>query len=130
MIEPAGKAAAPPLSLFSVVVPARDEEGCIAAMVEHLHVELKLHKQWTTYAQSHRWHDSQKVEVAADHVIVRVHVRVCPELEAWILGFGEEAEVLAPGAPETSGSGVMSYAVDPDAAERLWDVSLELLGLD
>ena len=43
MIEPAGKAAAPPLSLFSVVVPARDEEGCIAAMVEHLHVELKLH---------------------------------------------------------------------------------------
>jgi predicted DNA-binding transcriptional regulator YafY len=59
-------------------------------------VELKLHKQWTTYAQSHRWHDSQKVEVAGDHVIVRVHVRVCPELEAWILGFGEEAEVLAP----------------------------------
>jgi proteasome accessory factor B len=59
-------------------------------------VALKLHKQWTTYAQSHRWHDSQKVEVATDQVIVRMHVRVCPELEAWILGFGEEAEVLAP----------------------------------
>jgi dolichol-phosphate mannosyltransferase len=25
------------------VIPARDEEGCIAATVEHLHVELRLH---------------------------------------------------------------------------------------
>jgi dolichol-phosphate mannosyltransferase len=33
-----------PLSLLSVVVPARDEEGCIASMVEHLHIELKLHE--------------------------------------------------------------------------------------
>jgi dolichol-phosphate mannosyltransferase len=34
---------APPLSLLSVVIPARDEEGCIAATVEHLHLELRLH---------------------------------------------------------------------------------------
>jgi dolichol-phosphate mannosyltransferase len=33
-----------PLSLLSIVVPARDEEGCIASMVEHLHIELKLHE--------------------------------------------------------------------------------------
>src|ERR1700760_4470406 len=33
----------PPLTLLSIVVPARDEEGCIASMVEHLHIELKLH---------------------------------------------------------------------------------------
>jgi len=59
-------------------------------------VELRLHKQWATYAQSHRWHDSQVVDVANDHVRVRMRVRVCPELEAWILGFGEQAEVLAP----------------------------------
>src|SRR5437016_13683059 len=32
----------PPLQLFSVVIPARDEAGCIAATVEHLHVELRL----------------------------------------------------------------------------------------
>jgi dolichol-phosphate mannosyltransferase len=32
---------APPLALLSVVIPARDEEGCIAATVEHLHVELR-----------------------------------------------------------------------------------------
>jgi dolichol-phosphate mannosyltransferase len=37
-----GSLQAPPLNLFSVVIPARDEEGCIAATVEHLHLELQL----------------------------------------------------------------------------------------
>lgn len=31
------------LELLSVIIPARDEEGCIASSVEHLHVELRLH---------------------------------------------------------------------------------------
>ena len=30
------------LRLLSVVIPARDEEGCIASTVEHLYVELRL----------------------------------------------------------------------------------------
>jgi dolichol-phosphate mannosyltransferase len=30
------------LRLLSVVIPARDEEGCIASTVEHLHIELSL----------------------------------------------------------------------------------------
>jgi dolichol-phosphate mannosyltransferase len=34
---------APPLNLLSVVIPARDEEGCIASTIEHLHLELRLH---------------------------------------------------------------------------------------
>jgi dolichol-phosphate mannosyltransferase len=34
---------APPLQLLSVVIPARDEEGCIEATVRHLHLELDLH---------------------------------------------------------------------------------------
>ena len=33
-----------PLKLLSVVIPAHNEEGCIAATVEHLHVELRLHR--------------------------------------------------------------------------------------
>jgi dolichol-phosphate mannosyltransferase len=32
-----------PLSLLSVIIPARDEEGCICSTVEHLQVELRLH---------------------------------------------------------------------------------------
>ena len=34
--------AAPRLELFSIVVPARDEEGSLPSMVEHLHTELNL----------------------------------------------------------------------------------------
>jgi dolichol-phosphate mannosyltransferase len=33
----------PKLQLLSVILPARDEEGCIASTVEHLHLELRLH---------------------------------------------------------------------------------------
>jgi dolichol-phosphate mannosyltransferase len=32
-----------PLKVLSVVIPVRDEEGCAAAAIEHLHVELRLH---------------------------------------------------------------------------------------
>jgi len=31
------------LTLLSVVIPARDEEGGIASTIEHLHLELSLH---------------------------------------------------------------------------------------
>jgi len=31
-----------PLKLLSIVLPARDEEGCIVSTVEHLHLELRL----------------------------------------------------------------------------------------
>lgn len=30
------------LKMLSVVIPARDEQGCIASTVEHLHLELQL----------------------------------------------------------------------------------------
>ena len=40
MSEP--NSAAPVLQLLSIVLPARDEEGCIASTIEHLHVELRL----------------------------------------------------------------------------------------
>jgi dolichol-phosphate mannosyltransferase len=33
----------PDLTRISVVIPARDEEGCISSTVEHLHLELRLH---------------------------------------------------------------------------------------
>ena len=33
-----------PLRLLSIVIPARDEEGCIASTVQHLDLELRLHE--------------------------------------------------------------------------------------
>jgi NAD(P)-dependent dehydrogenase (short-subunit alcohol dehydrogenase family) len=38
-----------------------------------------------------------------------------------------QASVLDPDAPNTSSSGVAAYALDPDNAKRLWDVSLRML---
>lgn len=32
-----------PLQLLSIVIPARDEEGCICSTVQHLHLELSIH---------------------------------------------------------------------------------------
>jgi dolichol-phosphate mannosyltransferase len=43
-VEPKPRAAAEPLSLFSIIIPARDEAGSIAGTIEHVHVEMKLHK--------------------------------------------------------------------------------------
>jgi len=31
-----------PLTLLSIVIPARDEEGCILSTLQHLHIELQL----------------------------------------------------------------------------------------
>jgi dolichol-phosphate mannosyltransferase len=44
MSDPITAPAAPSLQCLSVVIPARDEEGCIASTVEHLDVELRLHQ--------------------------------------------------------------------------------------
>jgi len=42
-VEEAGhESAQVPLRLLSIVIPARDEEGCIASTVRHLHLELSL----------------------------------------------------------------------------------------
>lgn len=45
--NPTPASAQPPgqeLSLLSVIIPANNEEGCIASTVEHLFVELRLHR--------------------------------------------------------------------------------------
>jgi len=42
MVSPAPNPNAPPLKLFSVVIPARDEADSLPATVEHLHLELEL----------------------------------------------------------------------------------------
>ena len=60
------------------------------------HVELKLNSRWAAHVKSHRWHRSQRVRVTGGEVHIHLDVCVCPEVEAWVLGFGEEAEVLQP----------------------------------
>jgi hypothetical protein len=61
-------------------------------------VQLRLHARWSAFVEHHRWHRTQQVVRHADHIAVRMRVRICPEVEAWILGFGEQAEVIVPEA--------------------------------
>jgi predicted DNA-binding transcriptional regulator YafY len=59
-------------------------------------VRVRLSSRWLTHVCSHRWHRSQEVSTSASEVILSLKLRVCPEVEAWILSFGGEAEVLQP----------------------------------
>jgi len=44
MSRPASNPSAPPLELFSVVIPARNEEESLPATLEHLHLEFSLNQ--------------------------------------------------------------------------------------
>lgn len=62
-------------------------------------IRVRIKGKWARFAESHRWHPTQK-EVARgpDSIELTLQVRPCPEVEAWVLGFGEWAEVLEPAA--------------------------------
>lgn len=59
-------------------------------------VRIRLAPAWRTYAVTHRWHQTQKTELVPKGVLVTLSVRITPEVVAWVLGFGADAEVLAP----------------------------------
>jgi predicted DNA-binding transcriptional regulator YafY len=60
-------------------------------------VAVRVSGHWAKYAQCHRWHKSQRVQVNADGTAtVSLRVKTCPELVMWILSLGEYAEVLKP----------------------------------
>ncbi len=60
-------------------------------------VAIKLSSRWRIHAMSHCWHHSQRVEILpTGEVIVKMRVRTCPELTAWVLSFADDAEVVAP----------------------------------
>lgn len=60
-------------------------------------IRVRMTEYWATYARHHRWHDSQRVTRKSDGSFeLTLHVRPCPELEQWVLRFGENIEVLEP----------------------------------
>lgn len=82
-------------------------------------VVLKLTNEWRTFVQTHRWHPSQTESFAADHVIVKVRCRLCEEVTAWALSFGDEAEVLQPDSLRRAVAGKLRRAAaiyDPDTS--------------
>lgn len=63
---------------------------------EAVAISIRLDPAWATHARTHRWHASQRVRVDKSGVYVTLRCRHCPELEQWVLSFGEQAEVLKP----------------------------------
>ncbi len=60
-------------------------------------IAIVLRGGWANLARKHRWHPTQQVTTCEDgSVVVMLRVRLCPELETWVLGFGENATVLKP----------------------------------
>lgn len=59
-------------------------------------VVVRLSQRLAVHARTHRWHASQHVESVVGGVIVQLTVRICPQVESWILSFGDQAEVLEP----------------------------------
>jgi predicted DNA-binding transcriptional regulator YafY len=59
-------------------------------------VEVRLTPRWATHVRTHRWHRSQNATFPGHEVRVTLDVHLCPEVEAWVLGFGDEAEVIGP----------------------------------
>lgn len=60
-------------------------------------VAVQLSGAWASYARTHRWHPTQQVQQNEDgSVTVALRVRLCREVETWVLGFGEHALVLRP----------------------------------
>jgi predicted DNA-binding transcriptional regulator YafY len=63
---------------------------------EPVEIAIRLRGVWANYALRHRWHSSQVVTLDGESVIVRLRCRLCREIDQWVLGFGEDAEVLSP----------------------------------
>jgi len=60
-------------------------------------VEVMLSGAWANFALTHRWHPSQRAtKCEGGRVSVILQVRRCRELETWVLGFGEHAQVIKP----------------------------------
>lgn len=87
----------PPRSTYNPEVLFRSQFGIIVDETKPIaNVVVKLAPRWKVYVDDHRWHASQRTTIEGDHVVVQLDVRVCDELKHWILGFGHEAEVIAP----------------------------------
>jgi predicted DNA-binding transcriptional regulator YafY len=59
-------------------------------------LKVRLDPRWKNYVRAHRWHRSQRVTEQGKHLLLEMQLRICPEVEAWLLGLGDEAEVLEP----------------------------------
>lgn len=60
-------------------------------------VQLRFSSQVAEFVRERQWHPSQNVEeYAGGEVELRLEIGVSPEVERWVLGWGNDVRVLAP----------------------------------
>jgi predicted DNA-binding transcriptional regulator YafY len=84
----------PPL-YFSIQDYFKSAFGVFSGKPEE--VELVFEKQAARWVAERRWHESQKTTPLKGGLIrMELQVAVCPELIAWVLGFGARVRVVRP----------------------------------
>ena len=87
----------PTLEVFDPTKLFEHSFGLFLQAGEPQEVVILLAPRWKAYLRSHRWHRSEKHSDGPDgRAKVTLRVRLCPQLTAWILSFGAEAEVIGP----------------------------------
>ncbi len=81
--------------------PSRIFNDCIgvwAGAGEATEVVVKFHPKWANHLKHHKWHHSQTtLRTEKDgSTVIRLFVKLCPELHQWVLSFADEAEVIRP----------------------------------
>ena len=92
-------------------------------------VRLRFSPRVAGFVREREWHRSQKVDACAGgEVELRLEVGVSPEVERWVLGWGNDVRVLAPvglrQAVLARARGVMELAESEEAAPRRWSENM------
>lgn len=95
--EPGAEFSYPPHAQYSPSTLFRDSFGIFTGGYPTEEIELVFAANWAAHVDSHKWHESQEVvSLDSGEVLVRLTVRLCPEVRSWILGLGNAATVLKP----------------------------------
>jgi len=103
--------------------------GILTPLQRHLAREEMVAAGWT----DEEGRPTQRFKTPEEGAATTVWAATSPALEGRGGVYCEDCDVAAvavPGTPEAEVSGVEPYAIDPDAATRLWAVSAELTGVD
>lgn len=63
---------------------------------EEMEVKLKFPPGWYEYLENKYWIDNQEIEYVKDGIILKMKVKHSYEFVSWVMGWGDEVEILAP----------------------------------
>lgn len=63
---------------------------------EEMEVKLKFPPGWNEYLENKYWIDNQETEYVKDGIILKMKVKHSYEFVSWVMGWGDEVEILSP----------------------------------